>query len=306
MEFQKLRKELKDGIRHKLYIFHGNEQEVMRQYIHKVADGSHLFTCPDWVTVHSYLVVKPLLPSVRTFLLENDPSVLEVKFETLEDMLPPDTTLIIVFDKIDKRKKFFLDAQDVTVEFLRFTSEQLVGYIRSRLAISDKGALMLAEWCGNSVARIDNEIDKLKRLGEDITQDILMEMVSPEPEDAVFEMIDALAMKDLQRAYDLYEDLIQLGESPVKLISLMYTKFRQMFIVQSLNKMSDQEIATKTKLNKWVVPHIREVLGYFSLQQLMDALRATQKTEVQIKTGQIDADLGFHRLILEVGQDVAE
>lgn len=304
MEFQTLRQQLKDGIHRKLYVFHGEEQDVLWQYVHKIAAANRAWSIIRHThlgAVMAHMLIKSIFAQRRVFVIEGTDNVPEITFESLQSMLLEGDTLILIYDKIDKRKKFFLDAGDNMVEFKHFTSDELRGYIRTKLPISDRLALALAEWCGEDVARIDSEIDKLKRLDEKITQDVLEDLIVPSPEESVFEMVDALAKKELARAYDLYEDLIQQGESPVKLVALLYSKFRQMFLVQSMMDLDDGEIAAKTKLNKWAIGHVREVLGEFSLQGLMDALRLSQQTEVAIKTGQIDTDLGFHRLILGVG-----
>src|SRR5690606_25729716 len=130
--------------------------------------------------------------------------------------------------------------------------------------------------------------DKLKRLETEITEDILKDTVFQPPEDRIFDRIDAVASRKAPLAVSLYDDLRELGESPIKLVSLLYTKFKQVYLVQTYYKMTNIEIAGKTGMSPYQVNYARDLCGNFALDRLVRILRNIQEMEVRMKTGQVD------------------
>jgi DNA polymerase-3 subunit delta len=133
-----------------------------------------------------------------------------------------------------------------------------------------------------------------------ITIELIDKLITPSPEDYVFEMIKAIAMKKALVTYAIYEDLKALKESPIKIISLLYTQFKHMIQVQGYANMANRDICAKTGLVFWQVDKAKEVLGYFSTPELVEILLKIQRCEVDIKTGNIETDLAFDKLLLDI------
>lgn len=295
--FQKLKAELDKGQKNKLYIFTGEEREVLHQYIKRIDSNVKKVSCVK--QLWNILSSKNLFSKVGTYLIENDKDILQLDLNQLLKKIG-DNTLIIVVDSIDNRMKFFKQAKPYIVNFDKFNERQLVGYIQSKIDIDSRLAHILAIYCNNEVSRIDNEIHKLSHVNQDITLELINLLVVPTVEDRVFDMVDAVAKQEKEKVFQLYADLMELRESPIKLVSLLYSKFKQIFLVQSYLDLPNHELCAKTGLTFYQVNFARELSGRLSLNRILDILMSIQKTEVEMKTGQIDIELGMDNLLIEI------
>jgi DNA polymerase III subunit delta len=146
------------------------------------------------------------------------------------------------------------------------------------------------------------EVDKLKRTGKEISFELVNELIMPTPEDKIFEMVDSLLTKKRERAFELFRDLKELKESPIKMVSILYTKIKQVLQVQMYADLPNAELAGRTGLTFYQVNKTRDVIGKFTLDELAKMLMMVQETEVKMKTGQVDIDLGMEFLMLKILQ----
>lgn len=280
-----------------LIIFTGEERALMNEEIKKLHGRvvEDIDKLPALMTGGSLFSNQP-----QTFVVKDTDKILKWEPEKLK-ALTKKNRLIIVTSKLDMRSKL---AKVVTVqEFKKLGDAALVKLAKKKLPeIDDKAASLLVYYCQNDYARLENEVHKLLHLpyNVDITEDLIDELVARPLEDAIFEMIDCIASKQAAYAYETYLDLIQLGESPIKIVSLLYTKFKQMFLVQGYVNLDNKAIADKTGLTFWQVKKAKEVMGQFSEWQLLEALKGIFKAEVAMKTGGMDITLAMEDLLLHL------
>jgi len=305
MDFSQLKKELDKGVTQSLYVFTGEEREVMRKYIHRID--------PTPIEVTTLQSIKVRLQNVglfnskapNTFVIRNDKAVLEMEIKDLQTMIGKDT-LILVFDKVDERMKFFKAAKkSYLVNFEKFSDSQLIRTVQKSLNVSEDYpedfAMLISRYCNNEVSRIENECHKIRHSGyAEYNLDVINELIEPPAEDKIFDMMKAVAKKELTRAWELYADLIALKESPIKIISILYTQFKQLFLIQSMHGLSATDIAAKTGLSIWQVNQNKDSIGMFDLQELIDKLKLIQKAEVYMKTGRMDIDRGMDNLLISL------
>lgn len=297
--FSKLKKELDEGKKREFYVFVGEEKELIRRYIKRVDEKA--ITLDTLEQLMTRITSIGLFAEKSTFVLKDNEEIQKADIERIVKRLKGNK-LILVYSEVDKRKKFFKDVADYITEFNKFTDNQLIAYIQKQLPISSELAYIIAKVCDNDIGRIEIEIHKLQHIGKDITIELLEDLLTAPAEDRIFEMIDSVASKDKQRAFDIYSDLIQLGESPIKIISLLYTKFKQLFLVQNYYSLPEQEIMNKTELKYGQVMFTKKLVGAFSTGRLLSILKDIQKTEVAVKTGKEDINLATEMLILKIFQ----
>lgn len=297
--FSKLKKELDEGKKREFYVFVGEEKELIRRYIKRVDEKA--ITLDTLEQLMTRITSIGLFAEKSTFVLKDNEEIQKADIERIVKRLKGNK-LILVYSEVDKRKKFFKDVADYITEFNKFTDNQLIAYIQKQLPISSELAYIIAKVCDNDIGRIEIEIHKLQHIGKDITIELLEDLLTAPAEDRIFEMIDSVASKDKQRAFDIYSDLIQLGESPIKIISLLYTKFKQLFLVQNYYSLPEQEIMNKTGLKYGQVMFTKKLVGAFSTGRLLSILKDIQKTEVAVKTGKEDINLATEMLILKIFQ----
>lgn len=99
----------------------------------------------------------------------------------------------------------------------------------------------LIEYCNRDMSRIENEIEKLiaYSLGkEEITAQIIDELVAPESEFKVFELSEAIAVGNREKALEIADNLLGNATSPIMLLGMLFKHFRRLLFV-ALNPKSD-------------------------------------------------------------------
>lgn len=282
----------------KLWIFHGEDRYTMLETARKL--DAH--TVEDIEQLPSLMTGGSLFnKGEQTYLVKDNKKILSWEPSKLKQ-LTKKNRLIIVTDKLDMRSKLAKGVN--TLEFPKLAEKALLDVLNKELPElkGKKEAHLLVYLCKNDVSILHNEIHKLKNLRFDveITEDLLYELITPPLEDAIFDMIDSIATRQAGLAYEIYTDLIQLGESPIKIVSLLYTKFKQMFLVQGYANMDNKTVAAKTGLTFWQVKKAKEAMGRFNEWQLVNAIFKIFKCEVAMKTGELEINLAMEDLLLNL------
>lgn len=302
MNFTQLKKELDDGKVRNIYVFTGNEKEVLNKYVRRICGKLPLRT-QSFASIVPYLTSKGLFANTF-YIVDNDNAVTEMSLVDIKKLVGK-RTVIFIFDSIDKRKTFFKACSDITIEFTKFADTQLCGYIGSKIEIDQGCALLLSHYCYNEVSRIDNEIHKLQYCGKPITEDLIKELVCPPLDDQIFTFTEYTVKKEKEKAYRIYLDLIELKESPIKMISILYTTFKNLFLISDHLNDTTGNIVQKTGIPPFLVDKTRQLLGTSGLNstQLLLAMKELQKTEVNMKTGKVEINLGMENLLLFLLKD---
>ena len=159
--------------------------------------------------------------------------------------------------------------------------------------ISPEAAETLAAFVGNNLRLLDQEIEKLAVYvdgGRPISKDDVRLLVSYVREANIFEMVDALGQRDGQRAARLLHQLLDEGEHPLALLGMIVRQFRILIQVKELNArgLSQQDIASRLRLHRFVVRKVVRQAMNFSMEQLETIYRRLLETDVAIKTGRMD------------------
>jgi DNA polymerase III delta subunit len=301
MDFKALKTELDNGERQNFYVLAGEEKAVMRKYIKRID--------PDAKEVDSFKDLIKKFQNVGlfnngehgTFYIYNDKTVMDMEIKDILRLIGTNR-VILIYDSIDGRSKFFKSASIFTFEFPKFDSDTLAKHVQSLLGsrVDTNIAIELSQLCNNEVARVELECDKLSRLDKPITMDLIHELVQKKAEDVIFDMIKAVEGRKIPQVYNLLQELKERRESPVKIVSLLYTSFRNILLIQSYSQLSNQEIADKTGLTSGQVYYNRSLINCFALEDLRDNLIRIQQAEVNIKTGKMDQDLALESLLLNI------
>lgn len=289
-------KDISAGKLKNFYIFTGEERGHMNMVLSQI-DPTYV-RADSFESILSRLSSKGLFKVANTFVIHNDKKALDVGLEKLKGAINVGR-VILIYDTIDSRMKFFKDAKDDIYEFKKLTASQLSAIVRQLIPCSKEIADLISQRCNMNLLRVTSECDKLLNLGRWEAEDV-KDLITPEAEDVIFDMINAVVSRDSSKAFGYYEDLKERKESPIKIISLLYTSFKNTLIVQGLNKLSPTEISASTGLTAWQIGSVKRFIGRFDNARLLNILKILQGTEVAMKTGRIDIDLGMDWLLLEI------
>ena len=89
-----------------------------------------------------------------------------------------------------------------------------------------------------------------------------------------------------------------VNENPLGIISLLYTNFRSMLLVQSAGKGAD--ITKRTGLTPWQVKLAKEKGVHYNIGELVRAIRIIRETEKGIKTGAIEQTMSLDYILANV------
>lgn len=299
MDFKVLKEELDNDQRQNFYILAGDEKEVIRKYVKRIDPNAREAESFKDLVVRFQNVGLFNNGEHGSYYIYNDKSIMDFDPNRIIRLIGPDK-VIMIYDAIDGRVDFFKKMKEFIYEFPKYDAQTLSQYVLKLIDIDPDLAVELSILCNCEVARVEMECDKLQRLDQKITRDLLHELVMKTPEDVIFDMIKAAAKRDRSSAYALYDDLKERKESPVKIISLLYTTFRNVILTQSYSSLTNQEISTKTGLSSGQVYFIREMTGSFDLITLKDFLLLIQEAEINIKTGKIDQHIALEALLINI------
>lgn len=194
-------------------------------------------------------------------------------FEMLEKYCAkpePTTVLVIMYKgkKFDSRKKIF---KDISKSGLVFGSDklrdyQLVDWINNYLkttefSITPKATSLLADYLGNDLSKIINELDKLALLlqkGTTINEVHIDENIGISKDYNVFELTNAIAVRDVNKAYTIvnyFEHNPKAGELTVVISNIFNLFFRLMRVHFSNNK-SNEALVQLLKIHPFVVKEL--------------------------------------------------
>ena len=182
----------------------------------------------------------------------------------------------------------------------------LTNWIRKRIEdkkrqVDPEAVKTLAFFVGNNLARLSNEIDKLISYcgRKKILADDVKELVKPEFSPRIFDLIDKIAVKDLKQSQNILKQLLDSGENPLYIHTMIVYQFRNLIIVKFLTPsgLRTPEIRAKTRLHPFVIQKSLAQIENFSLEGLKKIYARLLDAEVAIKTGRIEPELALELLV---------
>lgn len=313
MNLPQLKEQLKQKSVSPLYIFFGPDTAIMDVYIEKIANTMGVAASRvDAVSqIYSKLQNRSIMKSASCYVIRDDKEYTQQE-KVWEGMIAGvsqgDNVIILVYTAMDKRGKFYKRHADIMTEFEPMSAEVLAKHIKKQIGLSEKNGTQLAEMCACDYGRTMLECDKLQHLSaaKQITADAAFaialqdKLIYVPPQDAIFELVDSVCRRQSTRSFSLWSELQQRKESPLAVISLLYTNFRSMMLVQSAG--SGPNICDRTGLTPWQVKLAKEKEGSYTVSELVGRLRAIRAVEKGIKTGAVDQDLSVEYLLAQILQ----
>lgn len=255
----------------------------------------------------------PFFAERRVVIVEN--SGVFTSASELASELPsvPDSTVIVFVEKeADKRTKLykFVKENGYVCEFTVPTPEEMKRYTAGYLGqagkrISTDTCSYFVENCAPDMFALRNELDKLiNYTGErnvvemqDILDVCIVQVVG-----RIFDMTDAIAVGNRDRAIALYLDLLSLREKPMGILYLIRSHFLRLLGIKKMKNehKSDEEIASTMKIPSWTIKKYNAQLKAFSYSKLKAAAEYATEVEADFKSGRIGEQLGVEIMIVKL------
>jgi len=146
---------------------------------------------------------------------------------------------------------------------------------------------------------LSNEIHKLTSYeSKQITDKHIELLVHPSLEQNIFKTIDSISSKRKQKAINLIHQHIDKGDSPLYLLSMIAFQFRNLLIMK--DQIHKGKNINELKWHPFVIKKTYKLSQSFELEQLKKIYQKIVETDLNIKTGKIDPEIGLELLIAQI------
>lgn len=228
--------------------------------------------------------------------------------------LPETTVLVVLVDEELPASSPLLKAAEAYGKVIQCTLpkgaalETWIGRRATSLGvkISSEATTMLANFIGNQLRLLANELDKLATYagsGATITAEDVRQLSAQVQEARIFDLTDALAQRNRKQALDLLHDLLADGEPPLKLISTITSQVRSLLLVKELadDGLRIPQIVSATGMAPFVAEKALRQIGKFSPAQLEMAYRQLLATDAALKRSRLTPDMALDLLVVNFG-----
>lgn len=315
--------DIKKGEFKSVYLLYGEEEYLKKQYRDRLKNAivgddtmNYSYYDSDNASVKDIIDVcetMPFFAQKRLVVMENT-GFLKSSNEELADYIKhiTDYLIIVMVEKeVDKRNKVYkaIDAVGYVCEMKPQTTATLEKWIAGLLAkdslrISRDACDLILDKTGAGMDYIKQETEKLASYcqgREVVTVEDVEKVCATQTTSHIFDMISAIANKKQQQALDLYYDLLELKEPPMRILYLIVRQFNGILQVKDLMSrgVSGKEIASRIGAAPFVAGKYQAQAKYFEMSTLLDALNECARTEEAVKQGRLNDRLGVELIIIK-------
>ena len=241
----------------------------------------------------------------------------------------PDTTVVLFVEQpdekkaggkkgkisVDKRGKLYkaVSKAGLAAEFESQDPHSLSRWVAGRLAgekirITSGAMERFLQMTGNDMSHINTETEKLISYAgsggvihlkdvEEITSEIL--------EGKVFRMIDLIARHECAGALSLYNDLLQLRESPGMISALIMKQYDRMMLVKDIMERGGgiPQIMGELKLADWQARQLMGQSRYYTMEQVRNLTEECVRIRQLVQSGRMEEQLAAELIIIKCSSE---
>jgi DNA polymerase-3 subunit delta len=208
----------------------------------------------------------------------------------------PSTCLVFQGEKIDQRKKFFVELKKrgALVEFKRPYENQLAPFVREEASalgkrIEPAAIDLLAYLAGTNLQELVSQLEKIATYvgaREQIATADVKEVVSDTRVDSVFDLNNALGERNLAKALRNLHTILRDGEAPLMVLAMITRHFRQLWRVRELldARTPQAEMAKLSGINPYFLRGVAEQARNFRPGELRRAFELFYGADFALKS----------------------
>ena len=315
--------DIKKGEFKSVYLLYGEEEYLKKQYRDRLKNAiagddtmNYSYYDSDNASVKDIIDVCETLPffaQKRLVIMENT-GFLKSSNDELADYIKhiPDYLVVVMVEKdVDKRNKVYkaVDSVGYICEMKPQTTVTLEKWIAGLLAkdnlkISREACDLILDKTGAGMDYIRQETEKLVSYcqGRDVvTVEDVEKVCATQTTSHIFDMISAIANKKQQQALDLYYDLLELKEPPMRILFMISRQFNLMLQAKDLSSrgMNREQVAHTMGVQSFIAGKCINQCRNFSMAELKSGLAESVNTESLIKSGMMDENIGVEMLLVK-------
>lgn len=326
LDLRKLQQRLEKQDPSSVYVLCGDEvflvEESVRLLKSKVLDEASVdFNYDSFIggeasgaDVRDAVEMLPMMGDRRMVLLRGAESFKEKDWNELYDVIdrPVDSTVFVVTcESLDKRKKPYkkLSKNSVWVDLSRPYENQIPQWIdylsfRQEVKISREAGALLLQFVGSNLTELNNEIEKLKNFigdREEISEQDVLQVVSRSRVDRIFDLTDAIGVKDKAKALTMLAHLLEHGQSEVGAVALLNRHFRILSQLKALSSLSltGPKICSKVGIPQFLLNNYMGQARIWSESKIVRIFSLLALTDRALKSSNVASHIWLENFILK-------
>ncbi len=326
---ERLYKQLKSGEFSPVILLFGDEEYMVRFFTRRILDRTvpeedrlmnfgrleGADATPDRIreSVETY----PFMGDRRVTLVvdsdwfsgkKGDPEGQE-RLKTILSKVPAGSLLVFSEKRVDKRSILYKTVQKagLAVELSQLAEADGVRFLVRlasgwRKSLDEPTARFFLKRVGGDMMYQELELEKAASHAGDrpaISREDILAVCTPQTEDTVFRMTDALGERNPRQAMRVYESLIDANEAPQRIFFMLAQQFRRLYRVKLARQagMEDADTAEFAGISPKAVWIYDKQQRRFTAEQLAEMLRLLADLDEKTKTGLLEIDDAVLRVI---------
>lgn len=311
----------------KIYLLYGDEKYFIDQYLNDLLSKNKDYDLVEYdaldtkiddviddLNTVSLFSTNKLVICRNCYFLTGVKSDIEHNIDKLIDYIKEDSDNILVLtvneDSIDKRKKIVkeLEKSSTIKIFNKLKENELNNFVikycdNNGYKIENDALKLFLELVNDNLYIITNELDKMflyKDKNKIIKKEDVVSGTSKVINSNIFDLIDAIVKRNIDRALSLYDDLLLLNEEEIKLIIILANQFRLIYQVKEMFRSgySELDISKILGVHPYRIKLAKDV--DVNSKECLEFIKKLSELDKNIKTGIIDKEIGFEKFILEL------
>ena len=252
----------------------------------------------DMHTVISYAKQFPMMSPVKVVLVKEAQEIPTKEWELLADYLQnplPQTLLVFCYrnKKLDKRSKAYKAINDkgCICERAKLYDNQVPDWIGTFVnqhghTITQKGSILIAEYIGNNLSKIANELSKVfisLQPGDVINEDIIEQNIGISKEYNVFGLQSAIGRRDVLKCNRIVNHFAaNPKDNPIQMIlPSLYNYFIKIMLYHQVPDKS--QAASALKVNPFFIKDYATAASNYSLGKLASCIGYLHEADLRSK-----------------------
>lgn len=303
-------KQIASGKTHPVYFFYGDEYYLMEETLKKatakivskeVRDFNYDLLYGEEVTGDAVINIAtsfPMMAQMRLVVLKHVDRLSDSGKRLIVKYVnnPAPQTILILVSIGKDLKKFHKDVLEkaVGVQFKMLTEMKLLTWIFARFKekgkeISPPAARLLLARMGRSLQDIANETEKLLQYSRNqtkIEEETVEKVVGISRTFNIFEVWDSLGEKKFMRSAAIVRHMIEVGDSPIYMVTMLTSYFTKLLLVKTLHKEGapQKQIAAQTRTPSYFVNKYVAQAHNYSESQILSNFKYLLEADENLKS----------------------
>ena len=250
---------------------------------------------------------------IKNFLLSDVDKVEKGKIADLLEKIPDENSVVFADDGLPDQRQVIFKRLLKFAEAEHFPEpsvQTLPAWIKQRVTaldgqIDNDAAYNLAVSVGPDLWQLQSEIEKLVLFSQAKNSPIKLadvsDLVPANNSFKIFDLLDALAQKDLKKALLVNNSFLSAGEESFMIFNMIVYQLRNMLVVDDLMRAgkTEQNIAREASLHPYVTSKLVSSLRKFKDKEVAANFCRLAEYDWKMKSGEIEPETALVLLVVQ-------